>query len=104
MVATITNLALGEHGLNVRPCLALRCITQKVHDDGALANRGVYIEQVRARHPSILHSFLPAGSIFPHTDDDVQAIVAKVQPLTVALRAVADQCKRIILEVFLQVA
>ena len=95
-------LALGEQWLDVLPCGALSCITEQVHDDGAFLDRLVDLEEVLARHPAILLRLFPACTIFPDANDDVETIVAKVETLTVALRAVADQCKSVVLEVVLR--
>jgi hypothetical protein len=86
----------------VRPCLALCSITEQVHDDCTLVDGLVDVEKVLARDPSILLCLLPARTVFAHTNNDVQAVVAKVQALTVALRTVADEGKCVILEVFLK--
>jgi hypothetical protein len=85
----------------VRPCLTLRSITEQVHDDCTLLDRLVDLEQVLAGHPSILNSLFPAGTVFSHTDNNIQAIVAEVQALTVTLRSVPDESEGVVLEVFL---
>ena len=46
-------------------------------------------------------SFLPRGTIFSHTNDDVQAVVAEVETLAVTLRAITDESEGIVLEVVL---
>jgi hypothetical protein len=96
-----TYLSLGQLRLDLGPCLALSSIGKQVHDNGGLANRLIDIEQVLARHPSILHSLLPRGTILPHTDDDIETIVAEVEALAVALGAVADESQSVVLEVLL---
>ena len=96
-------LALGKHWLDARPRLALRSITEQVHDNGALLDRLVDVKQVRARHPAILYRLFPASTVFPHADDHIQPVVAEVQALTVTLRAVADQGEGVVLEVVLRV-
>ena len=85
----------------MRPCLALRSVTEQVHDDGALANGLINVEQVRASNPSILFRLFPTRTVLADTDNHVQAVVAEVQALAVALRAVADEGEGIILEVVL---
>ena len=85
----------------MRPCLALRSITEQVHDDGTLANGLVDVEKVGACNPAILLRLFPARAVLSDTDDHVQAVVAEVQALAVALRAVADEGKGIVLEVVL---
>lgn len=92
-------LALSEHGLDVRPCLALCSVAEQVHDDGTLLNRSVHVEQVGSWNPAILYSLFPAGTIFANTNDHVQTVVAEVQALAVTLRAVADQREGVVLEV-----
>lgn len=94
-------LALSQHRLDVWPGLALGGVTQQVHDDAALLDGLVDLEQVLAGHPAILNRLLPAVAVLPHTDDHVQAVVAEVQTLAVALRAVADEGEGVILEVVL---
>ena len=94
-------LALGQLGLDRRPRLRLSSVREEVHDDGRLANGLVDIEQVLAGDPAILLGLLPRGAVLPYTDDDVQAVVAEVEALAVALRAVADKSESVILEVFL---
>ena len=95
-------LALGELGLDVRPCLALRSVTEQVHDDGTLADGLVDVEEVRACNPTILLCLFPARAVLADTDNHVQAVVAEVQALTVALRAVANEREGVVLEVVLQ--
>ncbi len=96
-----TYLALGEHGLDVRPCGALRGITEQVHDDGTLLDRLIHLEEILAWHPAILLRLFPALSVLAHTNDHVETVVAQVQALAVALRAVADEREGVVLEVVL---
>jgi hypothetical protein len=98
----LTHLALGEHGLEVRPGLLLGGVTEEVHDNGSLLHSLVNLEEVDAGLPAILDGLLPAGTIFPDTDNDVQAVVAKVEALAVTLGSVADHGHSVVLEVFLQ--
>jgi hypothetical protein len=98
---SITYLALGEHWLDVWPCLALGGITEEVHDDGTLVDGGVDIEEVLALNPAITLRLFPAGAALSHTDDDIEAVVAEVEALTVTLRAVSDQGEGVVLEVLL---
>lgn len=83
------------------PCLALSSITEQVHDDGSLVDGLVDIEEVLAGDPAILLCFFPAGTALSHTDDDIEAVVAEVEALSVTLGAVADEGKSVVLEVFL---
>lgn len=95
-------LALGELRLDVRPGLRLGGIRQQIHDDCTLANGLVNVKQVLAWNPAILLGLLPAGTVFPDTDDDVEPVVAEVETLSVTLRAVANECESVVLEVVLR--
>jgi hypothetical protein len=53
-------------------------------------------------HPSVLLGLLPRLSALADADNHVQAVVAGVEALSVALRAVADECERVVLEVLLE--
>lgn len=68
-------LSLGQLGLDRRPSLTLRGITKQIHDDGALRDSLVHVEQICARDPAILLGLLPRSSILPNTNDDIQAII-----------------------------
>jgi len=94
-------LALGDLGLDVGPSLGLSSVGEEVHDDGRLANSLVNFEEVFASNPAIGLGLLPGLSTFPYTDNDVETIVAEVEALAVALGAVANQGKSVVLEVFL---
>ena len=98
-----THLALGEERLDARPRLALRSVTEPVHDDCALLDGLVDLEQVLAGDPSVLLRLLPAGAVLAHTDDDVQAVVTQVETLAVALRTVTDEGEGVVLEVVLHI-
>ena len=102
-VREVEGLALGELRLDVWPSLGLGGIREQVHDDGALANGLVDLEEVLAWHPAVLDGLLPRCTILANTDDDVQAVVAEVEALAVALGAVADEGEGVVLEVVLQV-
>ena len=56
---------------------------------------------VAGTHPTIFQRLFPTLAVLANADDDVQAIVARVEALSVALRAIADEGKRIIFEVVL---
>jgi hypothetical protein len=88
-------------GLDSGPSLALGSIAEEVHDDGALADGLVHLEKVLARNPAILLRILPRLAVLSYTNDDVQAIVAKIQTLTVALGTITDQSESVVLEVVL---
>lgn len=94
-------LSFGQLRLDSRPSLALSSITEQIHDNGALGNSLVHIEQVGAWNPTILYSFFPGCAIFAHTDYDIETIVTKVETLTVALGAITDECESVVFEVFL---
>lgn len=81
------------------PSLTLRSVTEQVHDDGTLANSLVDVEEILARHPAVLLGLLPACAVLPHTHDNIEAVVAEVEPLAMALRAVTDQSEGVVLEV-----
>ena len=85
----------------MRPCLALRSVTEQVHDDGTLGDGLVDVEKVLACNPSILLRLFPACAILANTDDHVQTVVTEVQTLAVALRAVSDEGEGVVLEVIL---
>ena len=53
----------------------------------------------RGTYPAVLLRLRPALTVLADTNDDVQAVVAGIQTLAVALRAVADESKSVILEV-----
>lgn len=97
------HLALGQLRLDVRPGLGLCGIGEKVHDDRALADSLIDVEKVLALDPAVLLSLLPRLSALPYTDNDVEAIVAEVETLAVTLRAIADEGKCVVLEVFLRI-
>lgn len=94
-------LALCQHWLDVLPGRALSRVTEQVHDDCAFLDSLINVEQVDAWLPAVLYCLFPACTIFTHANDDIQAVVAKVETLTMALRAIADERESIVLEVFL---
>jgi len=96
-----TYLSLGELRLDGGPCLALGSITEKVHDDGTLADGLINLEKVLAGNPAVLDRILPRLTVLSDTNDNVQAVVSEVETLAVALRAIADQSEGIVLEVVL---
>ena len=96
-----TNLAFDELRLDGRPRLTLCGVTEQVHDNRALADGLVDLEKVLAWDPAVLLGVLPGLSVLSHTDDDIEAVVAEVETLTVALGAVANECESVIFEVVL---
>lgn len=99
----VTYLALDELGLDGGPRLGLGGVGEQVHDDGAAGDGLVDIEQVLAGDPAVLLGVLPRLAVLPDTNDDVEAVIAEVQALAVALGAVADEGKGVVLEVVLEV-
>ena len=99
---SFTYLALGQLWLDRGPCLTLSSVTEQVHNDSAFRDSFVNLEKVGSRNPAVLLSFLPRGTILPNTDNDVQAVVSKVETLTMPLRSVTNERKCVIFEVFLQ--
>jgi hypothetical protein len=95
-------LSLDKLRFDRRPGFALRRVAEQVHDDSALRDGLIDIEEVGSRHPTILLRFLPGFAILANSDNDVQPIVAKIQALPVTLGAIANQSERIVLEVILQ--
>lgn len=76
-------------------------ITEQIHDNCALSDGLVNVEEICAWYPSILLSFFPGSAILSDTDDHVQAIVTQIETLTVTLRAVTDEGESVVLEIFL---
>ena len=56
---------------------------------------------VARTYPTIFKCLFPTLAVLANADDDVQAIIARVEALSVALRAIANEGKRIIFEVVL---
>jgi hypothetical protein len=52
-------------------------------------------------YPAVLAGLLPALAVLTHANDDVEAVVARIQALPVALGAIADEGERVVLEVVL---
>lgn len=97
----MTRLSLSDLRLDVGPSLGLSSITEQVHDDGALGDGLVDLEQVLAGDPAVLDSILPGLALLPHANNDIQAVITQVQALAVTLGAVADQSEGVVLEVVL---
>ncbi len=98
----MTDLSLGKQRLDLWPSLALSGVTQEVHDNGTSVNGFFHLEEVLSGDPTILNSLLPRGPILAHADDDVETVITEVEALTVALGAISDQGKCIILVVILR--
>lgn len=94
-------LSFDELGLDGGPCLALGGVAEQVHDNGSTGDSLVHLEEICAGDPAILLRLFPGCSVLSHTDDDVQAVVAEIETLSMALGAVADQGEGVVLEVFL---
>lgn len=97
----MSNLSLGELGLDCWPCLTLSGITEQVHDDGSLGDGLINLEEGLAWHPAVLLSVLPRLTVLSDTDDDVETLITHVQGLGVSLRTVSNDGHCVILEVFL---
>ena len=95
-------LALGELGFDGRPGLALGGITEQVHDDSTAGDGLVDLKEVLAGDPAVLLGILPRLAVLSDTNDDIEAVVTEVETLAVALRAVADEGKSVVLEVVLE--
>lgn len=102
LTAVCAYLALGQLWLDGRPGLALGSIAQQVHDDCALLNSFVDLEQVGPWDPAILLGFLPRGTVLSYTDNDVQAVIPEVKTLAVALGAITDEGEGVILKVLME--
>lgn len=83
------------------PGLTLSSVREQVHDDSTAGNGLVHLEQVGAWYPAVLDGLPPRLTIFPHTNDNVEAVVAEVKTLAVTLRSVSDEGKSVVLEVVL---
>ena len=79
----------------------MRGVAQEVHDDGALLNSFLHFEKVGPCYPAVLLRLFPACAIFPYTNDYIETVVTEIEPLTVTLRAVADEREGIVFEVVL---
>ena len=55
-----------------------------------------------ATHPAVLDSLSPRLATLTDTDNDVEAVVAGVEALSVALGAIADEGEGVVLEVVLE--
>lgn len=53
-------------------------------------------------HPAVLLGLLPGLAALTDTDDDVHAVVAGVEALSVTLRAIANEGEGVVLEVLLE--
>src|SRR5271168_3255847 len=68
---TVTYLSFGQLRLDRRPRLTLGSIAEQVHDNGALRNSFIHLEQVLARDPAILFCLLPRSPVFANANDDI---------------------------------
>ena len=80
----------------------MRCVAKQVHDHGALGDSFVNIEKIGSWYPAIIFGFFPGRAVLPHANDDIQAIVTKIEALPVSLRPVTDERECVVLEVLLQ--
>lgn len=98
----VKGLPLRDQRLNLRPCLALRCIREQVHDNCPSVDSLFDGEERFAGNPAILHGLSPTLTVLADTDNDVEAIIACIETLPVSLGAVADESKGVVLEVLLE--
>ena len=98
----VEGLALGDELLELWPRLGLGGVREKVHEDGTLGGSLLDWEEVLALDPAVLESLLPGVTSLSDTDNDVHSIVSEVETLPVALRAVTEQSKCVVLEVGLE--
>lgn len=96
-------LVLGQLGLDLRPRLTLSSIAEEVHNNGTSGDSLIDIKKICAWNPAVLLSLLPRGAILANADDDIETVVAKVETLTVTLRAVTDEGEGIVLEIVLMI-
>jgi hypothetical protein len=80
----------------------LSSIAEKVHDNGAARDCLVDFEKVGSWDPAVLDSFFPGSTILSDANNDIEAVVAKVEALTVALRPVPNKGKSVIFEIILK--
>lgn len=85
-----THLALCDLGLDRGPGLGLSCVAEKIHDDSTLGDGLVDLEEILAGDPAVMLGVLPGLAVLSNTNDDVEAVVAEVEALTVALRTIAN--------------
>jgi hypothetical protein len=101
-VGEVEGLALDKLGLDGGPSLRLSGIGEQVHDDGTAGNGLIDVEEILSGDPAVLLGVLPGLAVLSDTNDDIEAVVAEVQTLAMALRAVANEGQGIVLEVLLQ--
>jgi len=101
-VREVEGLALGDKRADLGPCLGLGSIGEEVHDDGTTVNGLLDAEESLSGDPTILDGLSPGLAVLADTDNDVEAVVAGVEALTMTLRTVADEGKSIVLEVVLK--
>ena len=53
-------------------------------------------------YPAIVHRLLPTLTVLTDTDDDVDAIITRIEALTMPLRAITNHCERVVLEILLE--
>ena len=83
-VREVEGLALLDVWFDCGPGLGLRSIGEEIHDDGSLLERLLDGEEVFASDPAVLLGELPAVSAFAHADDNVEPVIARIEPLSVA--------------------
>lgn len=59
-------------------------------------------EKMGSAYPTVLDGLVPALAVLTDADNNVEAVVASVKALAVALRAVADERESVIFEIVLE--
>jgi len=101
-VGEVESLALGDEGSDLGPCLGLSSVGEEVHDDSTPVDGLLDGEEGLSGHPAVLNGLLPGLAILADTDNHVEALVAGVETLAVALGAVTDESEGVVLEVLLE--
>jgi len=58
--------------------------------------------EVKELDPAVFHRLPPTFAVFTDTDNDIEAVVACIQALTMTLGAVSNESKSVIFEVLLK--
>lgn len=95
----VKGLALGDERLDVGPSLRLSSVREKVHDDSTLGDGSVNVKQVLTGDPTVLNGSLPRSTILSDTNNNIDTVVTEVKALAVALRAVTNEGKSVVLKV-----
>ena len=95
-------LALDDLRLDVGPCLCLGGVREQIHDDGTAADGLVQLKKVLAGNPAILYGIPPRLAVLSDANNNIEAVVAQVETLSVSLGAVANKGEGVVFEVFLR--